>query len=327
MKMLIILISAMSLFGVPAYANIEQSISAFKKGNLHQAQQLLLQENDQNYEKHLYLARIALANDLLNDAKMYIENAISVNSEDAYSQFTYAEIMARFAEEASIFSVRGYIKKVKKGFEAAVTLAPANIQFRQALIRFHTNAPSILGGDIEKALQHGRELKAINALYGAGALIHVYGQMKDEVKFSQLLNTALKDFAIEPEIHYQVGLYYQNQEEYDKAISYFQAAANLNVTTEAQHQAKYQAVFQIGRTSILSDSKFDEGESALIKYMNEARISLSMPTRARVKFRLANIAEAKGEKEKARMLYLQVALEGSTQQLKNKANERIKALS
>ena len=303
-KLTLLLIYALS---TPLHASIEQVKTAFEKGNLPLAKSLLSQQNDNNDQKHLYLALIALGSDKLDEAEKHIEKAIELNATDANVQFSYAEIMAKQAESASIFSLSGYIKKVKKAFTAAVKLEPKNSKYRRALIQFHINTPSMLGGDIYEALKHAQALKAVDTLSGTSALIQVYGKMGNDNKFDNELKTAKLSFANEPELFYQLGLYYQEQESFSEALTYFRNAANMAVATDKQRNAKYSAIFQIGRTSLMIKSNFDEGKKAMAQYLNEAVISSSMPSKDWAKFRLANIVEAQGKESDAISIYKELA--------------------
>lgn len=310
-----------------AHASIEQGITAFENGNLPLAKSLLLQQNDKGSKKPLYLALIAVKDGELDEAEEYIEQAVELDAKNAEVQFTYAKIMAEQAQVSSIFSLTGYIKKVKKAFIAAVELAPESIEYRRALIQFHLNAPSMLGGDINEALQHAQALKRINALAGTSVLIQVHGKMGNTKKFDEELKMAMLDFVNEPELYYQLGLYYQESESFNEALIYFRKTANMATSTEKQQNAKYSAIFQLGRTSILSDSNFDEGKAAFTQYLNEAIISSSMPSTDWAKFRLANIIEAQGEESKAILLYKDLAQKSSDKALQKKVIKRIKQLS
>lgn len=319
-----LLVCALSFF---AHASIEQGITAFENGNLALAKKIFSQESDTRYQKHLYLALISSENNKLDDAEEYINEAIELNANNANVQFSYAEIMAKQAEAASVFSLLSYIKKVKKAFTAAVNLAPENIEYRSALIQFHINAPSMLGGDINEALRHAQDLKKLNALLGTSAELQVYGAMKDKQEFDDILNTALLEFGDEPELFYQLGLYHQKQEDYEQALFYLRKASNMPASTDKQRNAKYSAVFQIARTSILSGNNFDEGKKAITQYLNEAVISSSMPSTDWAKFRLANIVEAQGEKLKAIQLYKGLAQDSAEIELQKQVKQRIKKLS
>mgnify|MGYP003625837247 CR=1 FL=1 len=317
----------LGLQNIPAHANIEQGIIAFDNGNLPLSQKIFSQENDTSYEKYLYLAKIASANGKPDDAEKYINEAIELSPQNASLRFISADILAKQAEAGNVFSVMGYIKKVKKAFTAAVELAPNNIEYRRVLIQFHINAPSLLGGDIDEALKHAKVLKKLDVLSGTSALIQVYGQMENTEKFNEVLQVALIEFADEPEFFFQLGIFYQQQEHYDAALTYFRNAANMASATDEQRQAKYSAIFQLGRTSILSDSNFSEGEKALTQYLNEAIISADMPTKNWAKFRLANIVEAKGEKSAAVKLYNELVGDAADKELQKQLVKRIKNLS
>lgn len=327
MKKLTLLTLLVSTLSIPALASIEQGITAFESGNLELAEKILSQESDNSYQKYLYLAKIALKMGNIDDAEDYSDKAIELNSKDAYAQFVYGEIMAKQAETASIFSVMGYIKKVKTAFTAAVNLEPQNTKYHRTLILFHINAPSMVGGDIDEALKLAQNLKKFDDLSGTSALIHVYGHMEHKEKFDEVLKIAMLDFADEPELFYQIGLYYQKQENYSEALTYLHKAATMVTPTDEQRDAKYRAIFQVGRTSILSESNFEDGEKALVQYINEANISSTMPSKNWAKFRLANIAEAKGKKSKAMQIYKDLVQESADMDLQKQVKKRIKKLS
>ena len=217
MKKLILFTLLVCTFSISVHASIEQGITAFENGNLALAKKIFSQESDTSYQKYLYLALISSENNMLDDAEEYINAAIELNANNA--------------EAASVFSLLSYIKKVKKAFTAAVNLAPENIEYRSALIQFHINAPSMLGGEINEALKHAQDLKKLNALLGTSAELHVYGAMENKQKFDNVLNAALLDFDDEPELFYQLGLYYQKQENYNQALFYLRKASNMRAST------------------------------------------------------------------------------------------------
>ena len=325
MKKLILLLVCM--VSHPLYASIEQGITAFENGNLPLAKSILLKQSDKGYQKPFYLALIAAKSGEWDEAEEYIKQAIELDAKNAEVQFTYAKIMAEQAEASSIFSLTGYIKKVKKAFIAAVELAPENIEYRNTLIQFHLNAPSMLGGDLDEALKHAHALKRINALAGTSVLIQVYRKMGKTTKFDEEVKMAMQNIADEPELYYQLGLYYQENESFNEAFIYFRQAANMATSTEKQQDAKYSAIFQLGRTSILSDRNFDEGKEAFTQYLNEANVSAFMPSKNWAKFRLANIIESQGEESKAIRLYKDLVQESSDKSLQKAIQKRIEKIS
>jgi tetratricopeptide (TPR) repeat protein len=151
--------------------------------------------------------------------------------------------------------------------------------------------------------------------------------MGNDNKFDNESKTAKLSFANEPELFYQLGLYYQEQESFSEALTYFRNAANMAVATDKQRNAKYSAIFQIGRTSLMIKSNFDEGEKAMAQYLNEAVISSSMPSKDWAKFRLANIVEAQGKGSDAISIYKELAQRAVDKDLQKQAKKRIKKLS
>ncbi len=324
MKKLTLLILLTYLIISPAHANIEQGVTAFNKGELQLAKELLLQTREESYQKYLHLAQIALANGNLDNAENHIERALKLNQKQAHAHVIYAEIMAKQADSASIFSVFSYIKKVKMAFTTAVELDPQNIEYRHALIQFHINAPGLAGGDINEALKHAQNLKQLDPLSGAIALIQIYGQLEDLERLKELTNSAMLDFPNEPELYLQLGNYHQKQENYDEALIYYRKAATMVITSNKQRNAKYSALFQIGRATVQSENNLSEGKKALAKYLNEAVITSSMPPKDWAKYRYANVTEALGDKSKAMQLYKILAQETTDKELQNQLKKRIK---
>jgi len=94
---LIALIS--STLHLSAHANIDQGISAYDANNLQQAKELLLKESDSDFNKHLYLAKIAIKNNQLDDAENYIEEAAELNATSGDAQFFSDMGMQALAQE------------------------------------------------------------------------------------------------------------------------------------------------------------------------------------------------------------------------------------
>ncbi|MBQ4862571.1 hypothetical protein J8L98_12820 [Pseudoalteromonas sp. MMG013] len=325
-KVIVLFMCLCSVLSRGSDASVENAIEAFENNELSRAQKLLLQNDELSSIKFTYLARIAFERHQLDDAENYIIKAIQLDDKNAHAHFVFADIAAKQADAASVFSIMGYLEKVKQGLTLAVEFSPNNVEYRESLIQYHMHVPTILGGDLKVGLKHAHALKKVSPLLGATALIQVYGKMGDEEKLSQISKLGMRDFGDEPQFHYQLGIYHQTQGRYADALVRFRKATELDTNTPEQSRAKYRALFQIGRTSVLSERDLDEGEKALKQYLNEAVISNKMPTKEWTKFRLANILEAKGLKLKAKRLYQDLANYVVDDELKKQLTNRIKKL-
>jgi len=273
------------------------------------------------------LAKISIKNGELDDAEDYIEAAVRLNPKDSETQFFYGKIMGLQAKASNIFRKMGYAKKLHKGFKAAVEISPNNIEYRRSLITFHLIAPSIIGGDKSEALKQAFAIEKLDGLAGSCALLQVYAQLEKYEELDSVFNDAVNRYPHEPELFYHRGLIFQKDEKYQDALTNFNKAAVMTTTSIKQHQAKYNALYQVGRTSILSKSHYDEGEKALIQYIAEVKLTPSMISMRWAQYRLANIWEAKGDEISAIKLYKEVIKEAMDSELKKKGKNRLKNLS
>lgn len=324
----ILLISALSFaLSNSAFANTEQAIAAYNAGDIAQATALLSHGDKNDYKTNLYLTKIALVNGELDDAEQHIKDAVKASPERGELHFEYAKVMAAQAEASSIFSKMGYAKKVLKGFTKAAKYSPENIKYRRSLMSFHLMAPGLAGGDKEEALNQALAIQSLDPLSGVTALMQVYTQTENTEKMAEIEQVALSTYSNEPEVHYQRGMIFLQQEDFQAAREHLSKATSLVANTERQLNAKHMAMYQLGRSSVLSKSHFDEGVAALTYYIDEVEVSGSMPDKSWAKFRLANLAEFQGNKTKAKTIYNEILQETSDSKLKKKAKKKVRKLS
>jgi tetratricopeptide (TPR) repeat protein len=323
----LILVSALSYaLSLSAFANIEQGIAAFNKGDLQQATLLITQLDDSDFKKFLYLAKIDLTNGNLEKAEDNIEQALALAPTSGDSHYIEGKVMAALAEDANMFSQMSYVRKVLKAFTAAVKYSPENIQYRQSLLGIHLMLPAMMGGDDDLALAQAKAIESLDALSGSIALLRVYAKLEDQEKFNEVYELTLVNFPDEPAVHFQKGMFYQAQEDFDNAFIEFNKAASLDASTDKKSESKYMAMYQLGRTSVLSKRYFVEGEKALKQYIVEADVSSLMPSKDWAKYRLANIIEFKGDTVKAKILYEEVLKQTTDSDIKSQAKKRVKKL-
>ncbi|SFC89744.1 tetratricopeptide repeat protein [Pseudoalteromonas denitrificans] len=327
LKKLVLITFISGTLNLPIHASIGEGITAFENNNFEFAKVMLLKEADDSFKKYLYLAQIAVKNNQLDEAEKYIEIAEKMNPKSDEVQYFYGMIMGLQAKESSIFSKMGYVNKMHEAFRAAVEISPEKVDYRRRLMGFHLMAPSLMGGDIDEALKQAFAIKKLDVLSGASALIQVYAKLEDHEKLENVFNNALKLFSNEPELFYRRGMYFQQQKDYVKALKDLHKAADMTTSTTRQYESKFNALYQIGRISVISEGHFDEGEKALKQYIEGTEVTSSMIEKDWAKYRLANIFEAKGDKKAAIALYKEIVKQTKNSDLKSKGEKRIKKLS
>ncbi|TMP28398.1 hypothetical protein CWB99_11825 [Pseudoalteromonas rubra] len=318
---------ALLICSTTATASIEQGRAEFEKGNLRLAQSLLLQQQTSDYHKPLLLARIALKSDQDEVALQHIEDALAQHPNNPELYFAHVEVIAKMAEQASIFSVSGYIKKLKASFIKAVELAPDNTEYRTALIKFYINAPSMFGGDEQAALTHINELEKIAPFEAFLTRLHLLGKTGEQDEFARLIAIGQKRFAAEPRFFYTLGQVYHERDQSEEALNQFRKAAAMKTATTLQEKARNHSLVLIGVLSKQLGKHHDEGEAALRQYLDEASHHYDMPDKSQVKFRLAEIAIDRSKTAVAKQLLNEVITETLSERLKKKARSALKKLA
>lgn len=295
---------AIALNSASAFATLQDAKAAFEAGDLQQAEQLFLEQKQDPLAK-AYLARIALESDI-DDAEAWIEKALAQDDDNAEIHYHRAIVMARQAQN-SIFSAMGYAKKSRQSFERAVSLEPDNIEYLDGLFTFHVNAPSIAGGDMEQAKALVEKIAALDKKAGLLAKFEYLVESDQPQAAEQLMTEAQRTYANIPDFFFHAGMYYQREEDYAKAFEALAQSAEKLAESDDSVVAKYAAIYQFGRTAVLSESRLDEGIQFLERYLTEAPVKSELPEKEWAKFRMANLMELRKNKTEAKKVYLSLA--------------------
>lgn len=314
----LLLLSFLLLSTTQLYANTE-AVTLFKDGNLPAAKLLFeqdLQETTTAPESLAYLARIAMRQDDMDSAEELAKKAVTQTPNNAFVQYSYGIVMGRIAQDASIFSALGYAKKTLSGFSQAVSLEPENTAYRQSLMSYHLAAPGIAGGDKDIALEQAEKIKAQDLKLGTRALINVYAVTEDKTAIKTLFAELPVELSQDADILFHRGLYQQTVEAYSAAVQDFELAIQQAGDEDEFQQSKFGALYQIGRTSVISKTEFQQGIESLQEYIETAPKLPGLPSKEWAEFRMANLVEADGRKDDAVVIYKRLA--------KNVSDERLK---
>ncbi len=211
------------------------AIAAFDEHNLIHAKEMFKQSLEQNGSDVIalqYLGKIALNQGELDDAEEYIEAAQILAPINAEIHFDLAQIMGSQAQDASIFSVTGYIRKSLEGYKKAAQLEPEMISYRQGLMGFYLAAPGIVGGDKELAMVEAKAIAELDQMMGIVAIANVYQATGLHQKLKELYENAQESFPDNPRIIFSRGMYHQSQEKFDLAITDFRNIQTMKASDQ-----------------------------------------------------------------------------------------------
>ena len=304
----------LSISGVSAAQNDVDKFKALLKEGDHAAVIDHIEKIPEKSMAHYELLVSAYARVDLDDAETAAEQAIASFPDKFEVYLQHASIMGAQASD-SILSAMSYAKKAKKSLIKAVELAPDNVTTLSALMTFYVAAPSIAGGDMEEAKKLVATIKQIDPVEGQFNEVR-YLRSNDKaddaaailLELSQVDNAELRAF-------YQLGSLYSAQEDYDKAVGYFQKASEMSIAKPDNNadqdsideyesllwQQAY-ATYSIGRTAIDSKVHDEQGIVALRRFLtilkNAEFSTNNLPSTDWTRLRLTelqlNIGDAQG---------------------------------
>ena len=325
----LLLSCALGMSPLAAAVSTEQGVNAFDKKDFEQAKELFSQRlslNDQDTVALQYLAKIAVQQQEFDDAEEYIEQALKLAANQADIHFDAALIMAAQAQDSSIFSAPGYAKKSLNGFKMAAQLAPSNLEYRQGLMTFYLAAPGIVGGDEELALVEALAIEKIDPIAGVLALADVYRNTDQTKELKQLFSDADKAFPNNAAILFKRGMYYQAEEQFDLAVNDFTKIQTI-VPKDQDDITAFRALYQIGRSSVLSESDHQRGVSALESFIKTAPEHQELASKSWARYRLGLLYHELGDKKRALELYVLAKSQATNKRLIKKLKKQIKKSS
>ncbi|PCI58704.1 MAG: hypothetical protein COB35_13145 [Gammaproteobacteria bacterium] len=307
---------------------VNNAVALYQQGEFSKAKNLFkkaLKTDKKSLDSLVYLARINAKLKEWDDAEDHIKAALKLAPKNAYVQNLSGKIYGAIAQNASIFSALGYAKKCLKGFRKSVELTPQNIEYRQALMSFYLGAPSIAGGDEDLAMENAQAINKLDSKQGYIAIGEVLSATEDNKALTQHLANTPDSIQNDSEVLLGKGFIYQQQKDYHQALSNFKLAAEnaKNIADEEILTIKYQALYQLGKTSDLSKQQLAQGITALTQFIEKAPINKRLASKEWAQFRLANLIAKQGDKSKAKSLYQLVAKNTDDKQLRKKVKAQL----
>ena len=289
-------LSLLALLAVPLQGqSIEQGIQLFNARKYAEARAALLPYGQTDASAAFYLGRIELDNNDPDKAADWFEGAVKLNPKSAVYHDWLARAYGTQAQHASKFRLPFLARKTKNVLETALALDPDNLDVRDDLITYYTQAPGFLGGSKEKAREMALEIKKRNAYRGSIAAANLCAADKDLTCVERELAGMVATYPDSAAVYASLAAFYANLKQFDKAF------AVLDERLRAKPD-ELTTLYALGRTASLSGQNLDQGERALKTYLASPTPERG-PAPAHVHYRLGTIYEKKGAKELAREEY------------------------
>ncbi|MHC1705685.1 MAG: tetratricopeptide repeat protein [Tenuifilaceae bacterium] len=288
-RILLILLISTQVFG---QSSIDKAKKLWEEKNNSEAKKILTAINDDNKDyaaAQYYLGRITVSEGKFDDAVEFFEDAIDANEKVAEYHTWLGNTYATIAQSANPIRQGMLAPKMRNAWEKSIELDKNNIDSRKSLIQFYLQAPSFMGGSVDKAKEMAKQITKLKPAEGHLQMGNIYIKEK---KMQAAENEFIEATKVDPTYINAIGAFYVNQKQFDKAFSIYEEALKKNAED-------YSIIYQIGRTCAISGQNLDRGEECLKKYL-AYKPKQNEPSHAGAYMRLGQISEKKGNKTEAK---------------------------
>lgn len=150
--------------------------------------------------------------------------------------------------------------------EKAVELDAAQPRAYQELIGFYANAPAMVGGSTDKALQWCDRLTEVDLLRGKLERAQVYVTKGDEAEWRSLFAELIKTHS-DPTLNYRYGMALQSVEAYESACAQFE---------QAMASGHLPSMYQAGKTRVIGSFELPQAIELFDRYLEAQPDSIDL---------------------------------------------------
>jgi len=199
------------------------------------------------------------------------------NEPDVY--LMHASIMGS-QYSRSTFNTLDYAKKTIESLNKAVKMAPHKMEYREALLTFHLNAPPEAGGNTDIALQQIKIMETIDRIRGRINLAWYYRVMENIPASLQVLNDLVDEYPSNVNVLDALASHYVSQSEYEQAIDVYEKLTQVDLTQPFENKTnelesfdefrymQLNAHYQIARLALLGNIRYAQGIDNMKFYIN-----------------------------------------------------------
>ena len=259
-----------------------------------QAKSLLQQamaSDPKNAEAHFLLAQIFYAFEDFTRASDEAQKAVSLDGSKPDYHLLLGNSLSGLLDSAGMFKKMSLARQIRSEFERAVDEDPKNVPAHTALAEFYAQAPSMVGGSNEKAIDQAKQIAALDPLEGHYAMATVHLDQKKLAEAEQDYRAAIAADPKRAKSYVRLAFVCIGEKKESEAPALFRKA----VEVDPNYLPGY---FGVARSDLLSGQSFDEAERFFGKYLTRWPEE-GDPTWANAHWRLGQVYEKQGKKELA----------------------------
>lgn len=264
-----------------------------------------------------FLGRIAMIGNDQDEAIRQFERAVQLEDSNALYHYWLGSALGEAAKRANVFRAPLLARRVRKEWERAVELDPNQVDARFGLVGFYAQAPSVMGGSMDKARAQVSEIARRNAMRGAmarGDLAQYEAKPDAEIAAYQQATVLAPD---------SVVAFVALADALVRAGKLDDAVAAIDGYARRRPDDPW-APYHTGRISGLTGLQIDRGEAALKRFLAAPAPDAPAPTIALAHYYLGKLAEKRGAREVARVQYQNALKINPKSRLSRQALEALK---
>lgn len=166
---LLIAVFVSAPLGPRADDNVTNGVQLFERQRYEDAETTLKQRvavNPADADGQYYLGRTYFMLCDYDQAIMQLDRAVDLDKNQPDYYFWLGRAYGEKAQRSGLFKQAVLAKKIRTAFERAVALDPTHVEARTGLGNFYAQAPTFMGGGLDKATEQANALVALDPLKG-----------------------------------------------------------------------------------------------------------------------------------------------------------------
>ncbi|MDP1581422.1 MAG: tetratricopeptide repeat protein [Candidatus Didemnitutus sp.] len=165
----------------------------------------LAKREARNADAQFYLGRLAMRAKEFDAAVTHFEKAISLDGNRAAYHLELAGAYGAKVGSAGLLGKASLASKSRKALENAVALEPNNVDARSGLVQFYSQAPSMMGGGMDKAHAQADVILQLNPARGRTTKAALFAREKKYDEAFALFAIVLQEAPDDYNALYQTG--------------------------------------------------------------------------------------------------------------------------
>ncbi len=238
-----------------------KALALYSKAQYQSAVQLLIAGKDRDARTNALLGRSYLMMGAYHDATDALNKAVEQEPGNAAYYHWLGRAYGRRAETAFPVAAPGYATKARANFEKSMQLDPNDSENRNDLFEYYLQAPSLLGGGLDKASKLADDIARRDPAEGEFAKARIAEHRKDFAQAEAHLKKASELEPDQPGRLVDVAKVLAKQGRYEESDSFFAKAHQVAPNAARVYFAEAAAYIRANR-------KQDEARELLKKYLS-----------------------------------------------------------